>query len=106
MAIPRGLAPEKMPILLDLISYMLTPKAQAVSYDKGYFYPGPSVAGVTLDMAPQDSQDAVNEYNRPFYAKLIAERPAETPLDADKMVLARRRPLTRRQRRASHRGRH
>ena len=88
MAIPRGLAPEKMPILLDLISYMLTPKAQAVSYDKGYFYPGPSVAGVTLDMAPQDSQDAINEYNRPFYAKLIAERPAETPLDADKMVLA------------------
>ena len=88
MAIPRGLAPEKLPILLDLIRYMLTPKAQAVTYDKGYFYPGPSVKGVTLDMAPPDSQEAIREYTRPFYDQLIAERPAETPLDADKMVLA------------------
>jgi putative spermidine/putrescine transport system substrate-binding protein len=88
MCVPKGLSPEKMAVLLDLINFMLKPQQQALTYDKGYFYPGPAVKGVTLDMAPQESQDAIKEYGRPEYAKLIADNPIELPLDADKLVLA------------------
>ncbi len=64
ICVPKGLPPEKMAVVLDLIGYMLTPPAQAVTYDKGYFYPGPAVKGVTIDMAPKDSQDAIREFGR------------------------------------------
>ncbi len=61
-------------MLLDLISYMLTKPAQATTYDKGYFYPGPSVRDVPLSMAPADSQEVIKEYGRgDFYPKLFAE---------------------------------
>ena len=88
MAIPKGVPDPKLAVLLDLMSYMLTPRAQAMTYDKGYFYPGPAVKGVTLDMAPQASQDIVREFNRPFYDKLIADTPQEVPLAADRLVYA------------------
>ncbi len=67
---------------------MLQPAQQALTYDKGYFYPGPAVKDVPLSMAPQASQDAINEFGRPEYAKLIADTPMELPLDADKLVYA------------------
>ena len=88
MCIPKGLAPDRMAVLLDLISFMLTPKAQAYSWDKGYFYPGPSVKNVPLLMAPADSQAAIKEYGRPIYATLLAETPMSVPLPADRMVAA------------------
>jgi putative spermidine/putrescine transport system substrate-binding protein len=88
MCVPKGLPPEKMAVVLDMISFMLMPEQQALTYDKGYFYPGPAVKGVTLAMAPQESQDAIKEFGRPIYEKLIAENPIELPLDADKMVFA------------------
>jgi putative spermidine/putrescine transport system substrate-binding protein len=88
MCVPKGLPAEKMAVLLDLINFMLKPQQQALTFDKGYFYPGPAVKGVTLDMAPQESQDAIKDYGRPEYAKLIADNPIELPLDADKLVLA------------------
>ena len=68
--------------------YMLSKPAQAMTYDKGYFYPGPAVKDVPLSMAPQDSQEAVTEYTRDFYDKLIADVPSEVPLPADKLVFA------------------
>ena len=90
-AIPKGLDPERLAVLLDIVSYLLTPKAQAYAYDEGYFYPGPAVKDVPLSMAPASSQKAIAEYGRPEYAKLIADVPKELPLDAQKMVLAFRR---------------
>ena len=89
--IPKGLAPEKIAVLLDLISFMLTPEQQAYTYDQGYFDPGPAVKGVTLDMAPEDSRQAIQEFGRPEYEKLIADNPVEVPLTPDKLVLAFRR---------------
>ncbi len=88
VAVPRGVSSEKLAVLLELVKYLLSKPAQAMTWDKGYFYPGPAVKDVPLSMAPKDSQDAVGEYNRPFYDKLIAEVPAETPLPADKLVYA------------------
>lgn len=88
MCVPKGLSPEKMAVICDLIGFMLLPAQQALTYDKGYFYPGPAVKDVPLSMAPQASQDAINEFGRPEYAKLIADTPMELPLDADKLVYA------------------
>jgi putative spermidine/putrescine transport system substrate-binding protein len=86
--IPKGVSNDKLAVLLAMTSYMLTKPAQATTYDKGYFYPGPAVVGVTLDMAPADSQAVIKEFGRSFYAKLIADTPTETPLPADKLVYA------------------
>ena len=91
ICIPKGVAAEKLPVLLDLISFLLSKPSQAYTYDKGYFYPGPAVADVPLSMAPQASQDAIKEYGRPEYAKLIADTPVELPLDAKQLVYAFRR---------------
>jgi putative spermidine/putrescine transport system substrate-binding protein len=88
LCIPKGLAPEKVAVLIDLAKYMLTPEAQAVTYDLGYFYPGPAVKDVPLSMAPKESQDAINEYGRPEYADLIANNPQETPLLPKQLVYA------------------
>jgi putative spermidine/putrescine transport system substrate-binding protein len=54
---------------------MLTPEAQAFTWDKGYFYPGPAVKNVPLSMAPQASQDAIKEFGRPEYEGWIAKFP-------------------------------
>ncbi len=91
MYIPKGISNEKLAVLLDLISFTLTPQQQAFTYDEGYFYPGPAVKDVPLSMAPPESQKAIEEYGRPEYAELIANNPIEVPLTPDKMVLAFRR---------------
>ncbi len=91
MCIPKGVSPEKIGVLLDLMNFLLTKEQQAYTYDEGYFYPGPAVKGVTLDMAPADSQAAIKEFGRPAYDGLISGNPIELPLLPDKMVLAFRR---------------
>jgi putative spermidine/putrescine transport system substrate-binding protein len=88
LCIPKGLAPEKVAVLIDLANYLLTPEAQATTYDLGYFYPGPAVKDVPLSMAPQESQDAINEFGRPEYADLIANNPQEIPLLPKQLVYA------------------
>ncbi|MFI4887418.1 MAG: ABC transporter substrate-binding protein, partial [Burkholderiales bacterium] len=86
MVIPKGVSPEKMNVVLDLMAYLLTPAAQALTYDKGYFYPGPAVKGVTLSMAPKESQDLINEYGRPEYAEWLKEFPQTQSLEAKGQV--------------------
>ncbi len=88
MCVPKGLSPEKQAVLLDLMSFLLTKEQQAYTYDEGYFYPGPAVKGVTLDMAPPESQAAIKEFGRPEYEKMIADNPIEVPLQPDQMVIA------------------
>jgi putative spermidine/putrescine transport system substrate-binding protein len=67
--------PEKIAVVLDLMAFLLTPEAQAYTYDKGYFYPGPAVKNVSLAMAPKESQEAVKEFGRAEYEKWLAEFP-------------------------------
>jgi putative spermidine/putrescine transport system substrate-binding protein len=88
LCIPKGVSPEKTAVLIDLLNYLLTPEAQATTYDKGYFYPGPARKDVPLSMAPQESQDIIKEFGRPEYEKLIADHPQELPLTPDKLVYA------------------
>ena len=91
MVVPKGLAEERMTVLLQLMRHMLTPESQAYAYDEGYFYPGPAVRDVPLSMAPPESQAAIRDFGRPEYDRWIAENPTELPLDPDKMVIAFRR---------------
>ena len=88
MVVPKGVADDRLAVLIDLMGFMLQPKQQAFAYDQGYFYPGPAVKGVTLDMAPADSQEAIRAFGRAEYDRLIADNPLEAPLDAKSMVTA------------------
>jgi putative spermidine/putrescine transport system substrate-binding protein len=91
MAVPKGVPSEKLAVVLDLMAYMLTPEAQALTYDKGYFYPGPSVKNVPLSMAPKESQDAIREFGRPEYEGWLAQYPHVPTLEAKAVVEAFRR---------------
>jgi putative spermidine/putrescine transport system substrate-binding protein len=91
MAIPKGLPPEKLAVVLDLMAFLLQPAQQALAYDKGYFYPGPAVKNVPLSMAPKESQDALKEFGRPEYEVWLKQYPHVPTLDAKAVVEAFRR---------------
>ena len=86
--IPSGVSADTLTADLDLIAWMLKPDQQAISYDKGYFYPGPAVKGVTLDMAPADSQAALKGVVPAQFDTWIAQFPKVTSLPADQQVIA------------------
>ena len=91
MIVPRGLAPERLAVVLDVMAFLLEPAQQAMTFDKGYFYPGPAVKGVTLAMAPAASQDAIRTFGRREYDDWLARFPHQRPLEAKAMVAAFRR---------------
>jgi putative spermidine/putrescine transport system substrate-binding protein len=88
MVIPKGVPAEKVAVVLDLMAFLLTPEAQAYTYDKGYFYPGPAVKNVSLSMAPKESQDAVKEFGRPEYEGWLAQFPHTQSLPPQAQVEA------------------
>lgn len=87
-AIPMGQSADKVSAILNLLQYVLEPETNAMAYDAGYFYPGPAVEGATLDLAPQESQDVINEFGRDWYDDLIEEMPKATPLPPADLVAA------------------
>ncbi len=88
MVIPKGVSAEKQAVLFKLLKFMLEPKQQAMTYDSGYFYPGPAIRDVPLSAAPAESQEIIKKFGRPEYDELIARRPNAVPLDAKAMVEA------------------
>ncbi|SOE92450.1 putative spermidine/putrescine transport system substrate-binding protein [Burkholderia sp. D7] len=88
MVIPNGVPKEKLDVIYRMMNFLLEPAQQAMTFDDGYFYPGPAVKGVTIDQAPAKSQEVIKKYGRPEYAKLLADRPHVVPLSAAAMVAA------------------
>jgi putative spermidine/putrescine transport system substrate-binding protein len=86
--VPRGVSADVLSANLALVRFMLEPQQQAKAFDKGYFYPGPAVKDVTLDMAPQESRDAIAKFGRAEYDRLIESNPKETSLPAAAQVKA------------------
>jgi putative spermidine/putrescine transport system substrate-binding protein len=86
LMVPKGVTGEKLDVVLDLVKFLLEPPQQAMTYDKGYFYPGPAVKNVPITMAPKESQDVIKEYGRPEYDQWIAKFPHTQPLDSKQMV--------------------
>ncbi len=88
VAIPKGVSADVLAADLALIKFMLQPKEQAIAYDDGYFFPGPAVRDVTIDMAPAKSQQTIARFGRPEYEQWISQYEKKTPLPADKQVFA------------------
>ena len=91
IVIPKGVPPEKQAVVLDLMAFLLKPQQQAMTYDTGYFYPGPAVKNVPLSLAPQASQDVIKEFGRAEYAGWLTQFPHAQPLETKAMVDAFRR---------------
>ncbi|ADG18572.1 ABC transporter substrate-binding protein [Paraburkholderia atlantica] len=88
MVVPKGVPKEKLDVLYKMMNFMLEPAQQALTYDDGYFYPGPAIKGVTIEQAPAHSQEVLQKYGRPEYAKMLSDRPHALPLNAAAMVAA------------------
>jgi putative spermidine/putrescine transport system substrate-binding protein len=86
--IPKGVSNDELIAALRLIAFMLTPEQQAVTYDHGYFYPGPAVKGVSLSQAPADSRKAIASYGDPEFDSWIASNPIKNSLPATAQVTA------------------
>ena len=46
MVVPKGIAEDKLAVVVDLMKFLLKPEQQALAYDDGYFYPGPAIKDV------------------------------------------------------------
>lgn len=88
MVMPKGLPAARQAVVMELMAFLLKPEQQALTYDSGYFYPGPAVKNVPLSSAPQKSQDVIKEFGRPEYADWIAKQPHAQPLEDKAMVAA------------------
>lgn len=86
--VPKGQSADKLSAIVNLLQYILEPETNAMAFDHGYFYPGPSIEGATIDLAPQESQDVIAEFGRDWYDALIEEMPKTTPLPPADMVTA------------------
>src|SRR5256714_3564866 len=86
LMVPKGLSAEKLAVVLDLMGFLLKPGQQALTYDKGYFYPGPAVKNVPVSMAPKESPARIRENARPETDAWIAKFPHAQPLDAKGLV--------------------
>ncbi|RPF26215.1 extracellular solute-binding protein [Georgenia muralis] len=86
--VPQGQSEDKLSAILLLLQDMLTPEQNAKAYDSGYFYPGPAVEGATLDLAPEESQQVIEEFGRDWYDDLIESNEKAVPLPAAELVEA------------------
>ncbi|MGA2642527.1 MAG: extracellular solute-binding protein [Spirochaetia bacterium] len=88
MAIPKGLDKDRLAVTIELMKWLMTPAQQAVTYDNAYFYPGPAIKGISLDMAPAESQKAIRPAIRAAYEQAIVKLPKTTQLDSAALVQA------------------
>jgi putative spermidine/putrescine transport system substrate-binding protein len=86
--IPKGVSNDVLIAAMRLLAYILTPSAQAVTYDAGYFYPGPAIKGVTISRAPASSQQVIAEYGVPAFDEWMTEFPMKNSLPATAQVTA------------------
>ena len=88
IVVPKGLDPAREKATIALMEWLMQPAQQAITYDNGYFYPGPAIKGVPLAMAPQANQDKIKAFVRPAYEQAITKLPNTTQLDAKPLVAA------------------
>jgi putative spermidine/putrescine transport system substrate-binding protein len=86
--IPKGVSDDELIATLRLMAFMLTPEQQAITYDQGYFYPGPAVKNVTLSQAPASSQQVMAKYGDPEFDGWISSNPIKNSLPATAQVTA------------------
>ncbi len=88
IVVPKGLDPAREKATIALMAWLMEPAQQAITYDNGYFYPGPAIKGVPLSAAPQANQNAIKAFVRQAYEDAIVKLPNTTQLDAKPLVAA------------------
>jgi putative spermidine/putrescine transport system substrate-binding protein len=88
MVMPKGLDKDRQAVTIELMKWLMEPAAQAMTFDNGYFYPGPAIKGITIDMAPKVNRDAIKATLRPEYEQQLAKFAINTQLGAKEMVQA------------------
>jgi putative spermidine/putrescine transport system substrate-binding protein len=88
MVIPKGVDKAKVEVLEKMMNFMLEKPQQAMTYDDGYFYPGPAIDGLTPSDAPEKSRVVLQKFGRPEYGGWLKKYPNVQPLPAEKMVEA------------------
>jgi putative spermidine/putrescine transport system substrate-binding protein len=86
MVVPMGLDESREKATIALMAWLMQPTQQAVTYDDGYFYPGPAIKGVPLTMAPMASQERIKPAMRAAYDEAVAKFPNTSQLDAKPLV--------------------
>lgn len=86
--IPKGVSDDQLIAAMKLLAFALTPEQQAVTFDQGYFYPGPAVRNVTLGQAPAASQAAIQKYGDSEFDGWISGSPVRNSLPATAQVTA------------------
>lgn len=86
--IPTGLDAAREKATIALMQWLMEPSQQAVTYDSGYFYPGPAVTGVPLSMAPIDSQNKIKPFVNDSFEQQIDALTTTTQLGPESMVNA------------------
>lgn len=86
--IPKGVSSDVLIANLRLLAWLLTPEQQAVTYDQGYFYPGPAVKNVPLSKAPVASRQCIAEYGVSAFAGWMTQYPMKNSLPAPAQVTA------------------
>lgn len=85
-SIPTGLDPQDEELSCLFIEFTLRPEIQALLYDSGFMYPGPVIEGVTLEDAPQESQDALNAVLTEELKAGIENYPHVAPMTMSQLV--------------------
>ncbi len=80
MVVPKGLDADRERVAIALMAWIMEPSWQAYAYDEGYFYPGPAIKGVPLNLAPSASQAAVKPAMRAWYDEAVAKGPNTSQL--------------------------
>jgi len=88
LVVPKGLDDARENATIALMQWLMQPAQQAITYDNGYFYPGPAIKGVPLSAAPLANQNAIKAFVRPMYEQMVATLPNTTQLEAKPLVQA------------------
>jgi putative spermidine/putrescine transport system substrate-binding protein len=88
MCMPKGLDEDRKKATLQLMAWLLRPEMQALTYDNGYFYPGPAIKNVPLSKAPAEIQEKIKSAMRKEYEDAIRKFPSTTQLGAKELVEA------------------
>jgi putative spermidine/putrescine transport system substrate-binding protein len=83
--IPKGVPPEQVEIILDLMKFMRKPEQQVLSWP-GFI--GPTIAAATMEKAPKDIQDLVKEFWRPEYDEVGTKWKVSPPLGVKELSFA------------------
>jgi putative spermidine/putrescine transport system substrate-binding protein len=84
-AIPKGLPQDQMDVVVDLMKFMRKPEQQALTWAA---FVGPTIKAATIDKAPKDIRELVQEFWRPEYDQVGTKWKVSPPLGIKELSYA------------------